>query len=183
MTMDEQQTPTRLAIAAFIYAALVVALVASALVAVTTLGERRATADAAQALLAQLEGRILPADGQARSSLDALPQGSPFLEGQTLTIAGAALLQRVADAVSRQGGNVLSSQVDLQRPDVAAGWLGLIASCDLEESRLQALLYDLESGMPFLFVERLVVQAPVAGVEGARVRVLLAVAGKWKSIK
>ena len=51
-----------------------------------------------------------------------MPTGSPFLEGQTLTVAGAALLQRVADAVTKVGGNVLSSQVDVQGVQAKDGY-------------------------------------------------------------
>jgi general secretion pathway protein M len=47
---------------------------------------------------------------------------------------------------------------------------------------VQPLLYDLEAGMPFLFIDQLVVQAPQAGTgeEGSRMRVLLAVSGQWQ---
>jgi general secretion pathway protein M len=44
---------------------------------------------------------------------------------------------------------------------------------------LQKLLYDLETGMPFVFIDQLVVQAPVAGVEASRMRVLLAASAQW----
>jgi len=47
------------------------------------------------------------------------------------------------------------------------------------------LLYDLEAGMPFLFVTQLMVQSsqenPVA--EGGRLRVLLGVSGQWQGAK
>jgi len=47
---------------------------------------------------------------------------------------------------------------------------------------LPRLLYELEAGLPFLFVDRLAVQAPIAlstSQEG-RLRVLLAVSGRWE---
>ena len=37
--------------------------------------------------------------------------------------------------------------------------------------------------MPFLFIDQLVVQAPVNGVEQSRMRVLLTVSGQWWSGK
>ena len=89
----------------------------------------------------------------------AVPTGSPFLEGQTLTVAGAALLQRVADAVTKVGGNVLSSQVDVQGVQAKDGFVSVLASCELDHAALQRLLYDLEAGMPFLFLEQLVAQS------------------------
>jgi general secretion pathway protein M len=41
------------------------------------------------------------------------------------------------------------------------------------------LLYDLEAGMPFLFVDQLVAQSPTTAGEGGRTRVLLTVSGLW----
>jgi general secretion pathway protein M len=50
---------------------------------------------------------------------------------------------------------------------------------------LQELLYDLEAGMPFLFVDQLVVQTPTAeaGEQPVRLRVLLGVSGQWRGAK
>lgn len=109
-------------------------------------------------------------------------QGSPFLEGPTVTIAGADLQRRVAGAVTAVGGNVLSSQIDLQGSEAKDGYVVLSASCELTQDALQPLLYDLEAGMPFLFVEQLVVQAPQSGdeSEGKRMRVQIDVAGQWQ---
>ena len=50
-------------------------------------------------------------------------------------------------------------------------------------SALQQLLYDLEAGMPFLFIDQLMVQAPVVGVQESRTRVLLSVSGLWGGSK
>ena len=100
-----------------------------------------------------------------------------------MTVAGAALLQRVGAAVNRIGGNILSSQVELQKADSKDGWIGLVVSCEIEQSALQQLLYDLEAGMPFLFIDQLMVQAPVVGVQESRTRVLLSVSGLWGGSK
>src|SRR5215472_13753309 len=63
-------------------------------------------------MLEQLKERK-PGGGLGQGAGVAVPAGSPFLEGATVTIAGAVLLQRVSAAVTKRGGNVLSSQVDL----------------------------------------------------------------------
>ena len=60
----------------------------------------------------------------------------------------AALLQRVADAVTKVGGNVLSSQVDVQGVQAKEGYVSVLASCELDYAALQRLLYDLDAGMP-----------------------------------
>ena len=99
-----------------------------------------------------------------------------------MTVAGAALLQRVADAVTKVGGNVLSSQVELQGCTAKDGYVGLTGKLRGRAAALQRLLYDLEAGMPFLFVDQLVAQAPQStqAQPGGRMRVLLAVSGQWQ---
>jgi len=143
--------------------------------------QRYADYAAAGELLDQIEGRR-PMPPGASAGADAAPTGSPFLEGPTVTVAGAALQQRVTGAVAKVGGNVLSSQVDLDGTKAKQGYVSLVASCEVEQPALQQLLYDLEAGMPFLFVEQLVVQAPQAGTgeDGGRMRVLLGVSGQWQ---
>jgi general secretion pathway protein M len=161
------------------YSAVVIVLIALGWSGVSDILERRQAIAASADLLAQLEGR------KARTArTDAtethIPTGSPFLEGQTLTVAGAALLQRVADAVTKVGGNVLSSQVDVQGVQAKDGYVSVLASCELDYTALQKLLYDLEAGMPFLFVEQVVAQTPQTGsVETGRMRLLVSVAGRW----
>ncbi|HEY1544355.1 MAG TPA: type II secretion system protein GspM [Xanthobacteraceae bacterium] len=188
MTMD--LTADRLlarfpAVAAVAYFALVLLLGGAAwFAAADILGRRQAVTDS-EALLAQLErGRPTAAAAQAAAARQA-PQGSPFLEGQTVTLAGASLLQRVAGAVTQVSGNVLSSQVDVQDAQTKNGLVSLVASVELTQPDLQKLLYDLEAGMPYLFVDQLVVEAPdtVTRGEGGRVHVVLGVSGQWRKAK
>jgi general secretion pathway protein M len=164
------------------YVALIAIALAVTGTAVSAIGEQRASVQAAEAMLARLEGRSASRADEG-SPLGGAPAGSPFLEGQTLNVAGAALLQRVTSAVHRVGGNVVSSQVDLDSDRAKDGWVGLIVSCEIEQASLQPLLYDVEAGMPFLFIDQLVVQTPTAGVNGGRMRVLMGVSGQWWSGK
>ena len=63
--------------------------------------------------------------------------------------------------------------------------MSVTVSCEVEQPALQQVLYDLESGMPFLFVDQLVTQGPaVPGTmpEG-KLRVLLSVSGQWQASK
>jgi general secretion pathway protein M len=156
-------------------------LVASSL---SDIFSKRADVAASATMLEQFEGRR-PAAVRAQAPDGAGPAGSPFLEGATVTVAGAALLQRVTAAVTKLGGNVLSSQVDLQGTQSKAGFLTIIASCDIDQPGLQQLLYDVEAGMPFLFVDQLVVQAPAsfAASGDGKLRILLAVSGQWRGAK
>ncbi|KJC34384.1 general secretion pathway protein GspM [Bradyrhizobium sp. LTSP849] len=136
-------------------------------------------------LLDQLRGR----KGAAKNAAAALAEhpGTPFLEGPTVTVAGANLLQRVAAAVSNVGGSVQSSQVDVSGAQTKDGFVGLVVSCELEQPALQKVLYDLEAGMPFLFIDQLDVQVPQATALGdaatGRVRVILGVSGQWQAGK
>ncbi|QHP69008.1 general secretion pathway protein GspM [Bradyrhizobium sp. LCT2] len=136
-------------------------------------------------LLDQLRGRKGGAGNAATSPAE--HPGTPFLEGPTVTVAGANLLQRVAAAVGNVGGSVQSSQVDVSGAQVKDGFVGLVVSCELEQPALQKLLYDLEAGMPFLFVEQLDVQVPQATALNdsgtGRVRVILGISGQWQAGK
>jgi len=139
--------------------------------AVTTLGD----------ILRRLESRS-PGPARLAGEDNSTVTGSSLLEGDTVTIAGAALLQRVVSTVTRHGGSVLSSQLDLQGLQSKDGFLSVVANCDLEQQALQEIVYELEAGMPFLFVDQLIVQAPTdpAGASGGRLRVLISVSGQWQ---
>jgi general secretion pathway protein M len=67
------------------------------------------------------------------------------------------------------------------------GFVSLVVSCEMEQPALQKLLYDLEVGMPFLFVDQLDVQVPQTtaneGGGSGRIRVVLGVSGQWQGNK
>ncbi len=170
--------------AAASFAAILILLLFTIGSSMSDIFSRRAEVAASATMLEQFEGRR-PSTASAEAAGVAAPAGAPFLEGATVTVAGAALLQRVTTAVTKLGGSVLSSQVDLQGTQAKAGFLSVIASCEIDQPGLQKLLYDVEAGMPFLFVDQLVVQAPGAiGTAGAgKLRVLLTVSGQWKGTK
>jgi general secretion pathway protein M len=115
----------------------------------------------------------------------AVAAGSPFLEGSTVSVAGAALLQRLTGAVARVGGNILSSQVDLQTSPSKPGFIRVTASTELDGPSLQPLLYEIEAGMPFLFIDQLVVQVPsgAGNAKGGKMRALISVSGQWQRAK
>ena len=166
-------------VAATVYAALVIVLLGVTIGSVVDILGQRASVAATAAMLEQLEGRKAPVAGRAGDR--GAPSGSAFLEGATVTVAGATLLQRVATAVTKAGGNVLSSQLDVQGPHAKAGFVSMVANCELDQSALQSLLYDLEAGMPFLFIDQLDIQVATAG-EG-KLRFLLGVSGQWQGAK
>jgi general secretion pathway protein M len=171
-------------VAASLYAGLLAVLLFVVATSIMDVIGQRGEVAASTAMLEQLEGHRPAAKAGAPGDVT-MPTGSAYLEGATVTIAGATLLQRVAGAVVKFGGNVLSTQLDLEGPQTRAAFLSMIASCEIEQVQLQPLLYDLEAGMPFLFVDQLVIQTPLAesGSGGGKLRILLAVSGQWRGAK
>ncbi len=164
-------------VAGSIYGVVVLALVATTWLALAGIYSGESALAETAGLLERLQGRkALPAaDGGAMS-------GSPFLEGPSVTVAGAALLQRVAGAVTKAGGTVQSSQVDVAGSQ--GGMVKLQLSCEIGQADLQRLLYDLEAGMPFLFVDELTAEMPQAATGASdvvgRMHVQLGISGEWQ---
>jgi len=168
------------ALGAALYGAVLAACIATSWVTIAQVLHQRAGLAAATDFLAHQQQRW-PA---ARSTVHAgdVPEGSPFIAGQTVTVAGSELLQRVSRAIGSVGGRVMSSQVDVDTARHKPGFISVLVNCELDQPGLQKTLYDLEAGMPFLFVDRLEVQVPEsAGASGlARMHVLLSVSGQWQ---
>lgn len=166
----------RAGLAALGYGVLVVGLLAVAAGTLADLAERRAEVATADDLLTRLQGRRVPA-----ADADATWSGSPFVEGPTVTVAGANLMQRIADAVSRFEGRIMSSRVELQGAPLGPGFIGVTANFEIGQDDLQRLLYDLEAGLPFLFLDQVAIQAVDRADAGAvRLTVLLTAYGQWE---
>ena len=170
--------------AAICYAVVVIAFLATTTWCVFDYFERRQAVAETNEILNHLEGRKPLSARRAKANGVALAAGSPFLEGATVTVAGATLLQRVAGAVTRVGGNILSSQVDLQGAQSKTGFVKVSVDCEVDQPSLQKFLYDLEAGMPLLYVDQLVAQAPdAASSSRGKMRVSVLVSGQWQGVK
>jgi len=156
-----------------IYVALVVVCCLTTLFTLSDLVDRYRARNASFDLLSRLEGRN---HGRTKESR---PPGSPFLEGQTITVASAALLQQMTTIITNAGGIVVSSEMLQQGAQSKDGYVSAIANCELGQEALQRVLYDIEAGLPFLFVDQLVVQTSSAPQESGRLRVQVGVAGLW----
>ncbi|HYW63784.1 MAG TPA: type II secretion system protein GspM [Bradyrhizobium sp.] len=171
-------------IAVVLYLVAAGGLLATIAVAATSIVDHQRALAQTSDMLEQLQGRRVRAGA---SPFAAEHPGTPFLEGPTVTVAGANLLQRVATAVGQVGGTIQSSQVDLLGTQAKDGFVGLLVSCEMEQPALQKLLYDLEAGMPFLFVDQLDVQVPqttaLNEAPGAKIRVVLGVSGQWQGAR
>lgn len=170
----------RQALAVLVYVGVVIALLAISLFLVADLRDKAAELAAAQMRLDQLSERSQPS---ASIGVNAGVNGSPFLDGQTITIAGAALQQRVEAAVAKADGALMSSQVELEGPEAKNGFVGLTASMEVSQPAVQTILYDIEAGMPYLFVDKLSIQSPeVFGEpESGRMRMTIGVVGQWRA--
>ena len=170
-------------VAMVLYLAVVGGLVVMTGLAVSGIVDQRRALAQTSDLLEQLQGRKARDAGLP----SAARPGSPFLEGSTVTVAGAALLQRVGTAIAGVGGTIQSSQVDLLGSQAKDGFIDLVVSCEMEQPALQKLLYDLEVGMPFLFVDQLDVQIPqTTAIDESgtgRIRIVLGVTGQWQAGK
>lgn len=168
---------------ALCYVALVLALFVTVIFAVMNILQRHRAVIEFAARLARFEHRTPSSSAEPGRVAGNEPQGSPFLNGQTVTVASAALLQRVTGAITHAGGNVVSSEVEPQDVHSADGLVQITATCELEQNAVQELLYDIEAGMPFLFVDQFLAQAPQPASDSGRVRVVLEVSGLWPGTK
>jgi general secretion pathway protein M len=160
------------------YVAVVLVLGVSSVFALVDGIERYDARNAALETLDRL-GKHAQISSAATDGLSELrPPGSSFLEGQTRTLASAALLQRVTGAITQAGGSVVSTEIEPFGRQPNDGALKAIANFEIQQSSLQQLLYDIEAGMPFLYVDQLSVVVPPN--EDRRIRVLLGVYGLWR---
>ena len=182
ISADRFAISRRQAFAVVAYLGVVIAFVSISFFLVEDLRDRAAELAAAQMRLDQLTDRSRPNSSTSIAS-NASVTGSPFLDGQTITIAGAALQQRVEAAVAKTGGALMSSQVELDGPEAKNGFVGLTASTEVSQPDVQTILYDIEAGMPYLFVDKLSIQSPeVFGEpESGHTRMTIGVVGQWRA--
>ncbi|MFX0285518.1 GspMb/PilO family protein, partial [Pseudomonas aeruginosa] len=107
-------TPAPPSVAALVYAGLLLVLIAATTLPIKSVLDQW---DEVAALTGTL--RLLDAHSMVPAHQDGegvIRKGSAFLEGPTVTVAGAVLLQRLGDVVTRHSGSMSSSQLDVQGP-------------------------------------------------------------------
>jgi general secretion pathway protein M len=134
------------------------------------------------ALLSQLEAHAANRN-KARLSGAAAPAAA-FLTAPTQGLAGAQLqayLQKVADT---HHATLISSGMEATRHEDQPDSIRLQATLDADLQSLQALLYQLESATPYVFVDSLNVQIPGVNaqhaVEDPLLRVTLGLRAVWR---
>jgi len=162
------------------YGGIIIALLVIILVAVTDVLEHQHAVSESAKVLTRLERRAASL-GVQRTNVSGTedPPGSPFLDGPTVTLASAALLQRVIQVITQSDGRVVSSEVAPQNSQAADHFVRISVTCEVDQNRLQDVLYDIEAGMPFLFVDQLTAEGPVAGSGTSRMHIVIQVSGLW----
>jgi general secretion pathway protein M len=164
------------------YFAVVIILCSTTLLMVVDIVGRYGARNAALETLTQLGERTQRLAKTGEGIDEGRPAGSPLLEGQSITLASAALLQRVTSAITRAGGSVVSSEIEPQGHS-KDGFVKAVTNFELNQVALQQLLYDIEAGMPFLYIDQLSIHAAGPANDDGRLRVVLGVSGFWRGEK
>lgn len=168
-------------IAAVLYLAAIGIFLSAFSLAMLDITDQVRTARQGREALEQLRSR----EGRAAPLQASATEANPFLEGTTLTVASAGLLQRVNGAITAAGGSVQSSQVDITTGG-KDGIVGILVNFELEQPALQKLLFDLETGSPLLFIDQIDIQSPQstpASDGTSQLRVSLNASARWRGPK
>jgi general secretion pathway protein M len=145
----------------------------------------RARADAAQEnserreMLSRLEGRLRTNAGRPTAAPPAA-----FLDASTPGLASAQLQSYVGQLASDQNASLVSSGGETARRDDPPDTVRIQATLDMNLQSLRAMLYRLESGTPYVFVDTMNVQ-PVGttaerAVEDPLLRATLGLRALWR---
>ena len=131
-------------------------------------------------LLSRLQARIRADAG--RSNVAAPP--AAFMDAPTQGIASAKLQAYLAQLAELQHAGLMSSGGEAAKRDEAPDTIRLQASLDMNLKALRAMLYQLESGTPYVFVDALTVQpaSATAGhvIEDPLLRATLSLRAFWR---
>jgi general secretion pathway protein M len=115
-----------------------------------------------RAMLTQLES-AQRRGGPGGRAIEAIAPEAAFLAAPTVGLASAQLQAYVTRLVAAQRANLASSGSPPARED-ASDAIRLQATFDMPMPGLQTLLYELETGTPYVFVESLSIQ-PQGGAQ------------------
>jgi general secretion pathway protein M len=115
-------------------------------------------------MLSRLEARLRVNAGRPTA---AAPPAA-FLDASTPGLASAQLQSYLAQLAGDQHASLVSSGGEAAKRDDAADTIRLQATLDMNQQSLRAVLYQLESGTPYVFVDALAVQ-PISATAGRAV--------------
>jgi hypothetical protein len=135
-----------------------------------------------QSVLDRLEARAGVRGEPHRQSKAAAAPIQAFLDAATAGLAAADLEAYMARLADRNAA-LVSFGTQASAGEEAAGVVRIEASLDISLSALQGLLYQLESGTPYVFIDSMTVRAPntaVAAAENQALRVTLTLHALWR---
>ena len=102
-----------------------------------------------------------------------------FFSAESPSLANAKLLQHLKSSIVNAQGDIRSTETnDRPRP----GEVKATAKFEIAEQNLQKLLYDLETGAPFLFIDNLAVSVGSSeGPQDNKLAATIAVSALWRS--
>jgi general secretion pathway protein M len=103
----------------------------------------------------------------ARARSGAVAPAAAFLDAPTQGLAGAQLQARLEQMAAVHHAVLISSSIEPAKREDPPDSIRLQVTLDVNLQALQTLLYQLESGTPYVFVESLAVQ--VSGATSQRV--------------
>jgi general secretion pathway protein M len=131
-------------------------------------------------LLSRLETRTRTDTGRPI----AVAPPTAFLNAPTQGIASAQLQAYLAQLANLQHAGLMSSGAEAAKRDEAPDTIRLQATLDMNTKALRAMLYQLESGTPYVFVDALTVQpaGATAGriIEDPPLRATLSLRAFWR---
>ena len=138
--------------------------------------------DMRSAQLSQLEAHAANRN-KARLSRATAPAAA-LLAAATQGLAGAQLQAYVQHVADTQHDTLISSGMEATKHEDQPDSIRLQATLDADLQSLQALLYQLESGTPYVFVDSLNIQVPGTSaqhaVEDPLLRVTLGLRAVWR---
>jgi general secretion pathway protein M len=134
--------------------------------------------------LSQLTARARSAaDARARTTTAA--PAAAYLDAGTTGLAAAQLQAYLSQVAAAQQAIVISYGVEPARREDSPDAIRVQATLEVNQKSVQGLLYQLESGTPYVFVDSLAVQTPSAtdqrgAQEDPKLRLTLNLRALWR---
>jgi general secretion pathway protein M len=146
-------------------ALLFLACISAAILSLQSRADARQYLDEKRELLARLEAH-LQSRAEASGQSAAIAPAAAFLEAPTPGLASAKLQAYLAQLLSGHDAVLISSGEQQTSREDQPDSIRIEASLDIAPSGLQAMLYRLEAGTPYVFVDSLAVQPASAAKPG-----------------
>jgi hypothetical protein len=130
-------------------------------------------------MISRLEARL-----REKASRPTAAPPAAFLDATTPSLASAQLQSYLGQLAGDQNASLVSSGGEAAKRDDAPDTIRVQATLDLSLQSLRAVLYQLESGTPYVFVDAMTVQ-PINATSGAAVedpllRTTLSLRALWR---